>query len=84
MELQTLNYYLELTSLVILALCAIFVLIILRFRLDLAGYVILSLYLLGMILRVIPNEVARQYPVLIVIWPIASILIWAILFYFVF
>jgi hypothetical protein len=37
-----------------------------------------------MMLRLIPTDFERSHPVLLILWPIASNMIWAALFYFVF
>lgn len=60
------------------------VLITLRFHLDLAAYMILSLYLIVMALRFIPNNLSASDPILIVLFPLSSNMIWTALFYFVF
>ena len=84
MDLDTFNYYMQLASFIILLASTLFVLCILRVRLDVFAYIIITLYLLVQLLRLIPNELEKSHPALLVLWPFASNMIWAILFYFVF
>ena len=84
MDLETFNWYLLLISAILLTTASTFVLVRLRFHLELSGYVILSLYILVMGLKLIPVQIERDNTLIIIIGPIASNLIWAALFYFVF
>ena len=56
---------------------------ILKFNLDKAAYVIIVIYLMSMSLRVTQN-ILKSNPIVLVMWPISSNMIFAVLFYFVF
>ena len=84
MDIETFNWHLQLVSAIILIMATTFVLIRLRFHLELSTYVILSLYFLVIALRLIPVQFEREHTVIIIMWPIASNMIWVALFYFVF
>jgi hypothetical protein len=88
MDLQNLdsfNKYLDIISLSITSILTAIVLFKLKFRLDKAAYVIIVIYLVSMTLRVIQNLFEKKNnPIVLVLWPISSNLIFAILFYFVY
>ena len=88
MDLQNLdsfNKYLDIISLSITSTLTAIVLFKLKFRLDKAAYVIIVIYLVSMTLRVIQNLFEKKNnPIVLVLWPISSNLIFAILFYFVY
>jgi hypothetical protein len=84
MEIEEVNYYLQLVSCVVLMLSMVTILGLIRFRIDLAAALILTLYLSVMLIRLAPNNFEKSSPMLLVLWPLASNLIWAALFYFIF
>ena len=59
-----------------------FVFISLKFKLDRAAYLIAIAYLFVTFIRIVPSF--ENFIVFIILWPTASNLIWAILFYFIF
>ena len=84
-NLATFNKYLDIVSLTITSLFTAAVLYKVKFRLDKAAYVIIAIYLMSMTLRVVQNFLQKNdNPVVLVLWPISSNLIFAILFFFVF
>lgn len=84
-NLATFNKYLDIVSLTITSLFTAAVLYKLKFRLDKAAYVIIAIYLMSMTLRVVQNFLQKNdNPVVLVLWPISSNMIFAILFFFVF
>jgi hypothetical protein len=84
MEIEDFNYYLQLVSFIILLLSIVIILGLIRFRIDTAAALILTLYLSVMLVRLAPNNFEKSNPLLLVLWPLASNLIWAALFYFIF
>jgi hypothetical protein len=84
-NLATFNKYLDIVSLTITSLFTAAVLYKVKFRLDKAAYVIIAIYLMSMTLRVVQNFLQKiDNPVVLVLWPISSNMIFAILFFFVF
>jgi len=84
-NLATFIKYLDIVSLTITSLFTAAVLYKLKFRLDKAAYVIIAIYLMSMTLRVVQNFLQKNdNPVVLVLWPISSNMIFAILFFFVF
>lgn len=84
-NLATFNKYLDIVSLTTTSLFTAAVLYKLKFRLDKAAYVIIAIYLMSMTLRVVQNFLQKNdNPVVLVLWPISSNMIFAILFFFVF
>lgn len=81
-SLKNFNDYLECVSLGINATLSAYVLIKLNFRLDQSAYIVIVIYLICMTMRVANNLI--DHPIVAVIWPISSNLIWLVLFYFVF
>jgi hypothetical protein len=84
MEIEEVNYYLQLVSFIILFISIVTILGLIRFRIDIAAALILILYLSVMLIRLAPNNFEKSNPMLLVLWPLASNLIWAALFYFIF
>jgi hypothetical protein len=82
MELQNLEEFNRYLDIAILAINSIFTAVViykLRFRLDQAAYVIIAIYIMGMTLRVIQNQISIQnHPVMSIFWPLASNLIFGI------
>ena len=84
-NLTSFNKYLDVVTLTITSTITVAVLYKLKFRLDKAAFVILSVYLTSMIIRVIQNFFRQNdNPVVLVLWPVSSNMIFAVLFYFVF
>ena len=84
-NLATFNKYLDIVSLTITSLFTAAVLYKVKLRLDRAAYVIIAIYLMSMTLRVVQNFIQKNdNPVVLVLWPISSNMIFAILFFFVF
>ena len=84
MDIEVFNYYLQLASFIVLLTSTVTVLALIRFRIDLAASFILTLYLSVMIVRLVPNNFEKSNPILLALWPLASNLIWAALYYFIF
>jgi hypothetical protein len=84
MDIEDINYFLQLVSFIILLVATVTILGLIRFRIDIAASFILVLYLCVMVIRLVPNNFERSSPVLLVLWPLASNLIWAALYYFIF
>ena len=84
-NLATFNKYLDIVSLTITSLFTAAVLYKVKFRLDRAAYLIIAIYLMSMSVRVVQNFLQKNdNPVILVLWPISSNMIFAILFFFVF
>ena len=84
-HLTSFNKYLDIVSLTITSSITVAVFYTLKFRLDKAAFVILSIYLMSMIIRVIQNFFQQNNnSVVLVLWPVSSNMIFTVLFYFVF
>jgi hypothetical protein len=84
-HLTSFNKYLDIVSLTITSTITVAVFYKLKFRLDKAAFVILSIYLISMIIRVIQNFFQQNdNRVVLVLWPVSSNMIFTVLFYFVF
>ena len=84
-NLESFNKYLDIVTLTITSTLTTVVLFKLKFRLDKAAYVIIIIYLLSMTLRVVQNQISTpNHPVISILWPFASNLIYGIQYFFVF
>ena len=82
--MESFNKYLDIVTLSITLTLTAVVLYKLKFRLDKAAYVIIGIYLLSMTLRVIQNQISTpNHPVMSILWPLASNLIFGIQYFFV-
>jgi hypothetical protein len=83
--LESFNKYLDIGTLTITSTLTAVVLFKLKFRLDKAAYVIITIYLMSMALRVIQNQISiPNHPLMSIMWPLASNLIFGIQYFFVF
>jgi hypothetical protein len=84
-NLESFNKYLDIVTLTITLTLTTVVLFKLKFRLDKAAYVIIIIYLLSMTLRVVQNLISiPNHPLMSILWPLASNLIFGIQYFFVF
>ncbi len=84
-NLESFNKYLDIVTLTITLTLTTVVLFKLKFRLDKAAYVIIVIYLLSMTLRVVQNLISiPNHPLMSILWPLASNLIFGIQYFFVF
>ena len=81
--LNAINPYIDWTVLVITAITEVSIFVKLSFKLDFAGIFIAITYISVMLLRILPGQIESAILVTI-LWPIASNIIWVILYYFIF
>ena len=78
------NTVLDYTGLIITVVVETFVLFSLKFKVDKAALVIGVSYLIVELIRVLQKVQTDTIPLMSIAWPIASNVIWAVLYYFIY